>query len=91
MSQAKWGIQVQNTSRKPFYTCCFTGEYACKIFRKDVLKCYRVFYREGLVPSNAIAKIKAELPDVPVVREFLDFCATSQRGVVTTPLAGHRD
>ena len=52
---------------------------------------FRIYYREGLIPSNAIAKIKAELPDVPVVREFLDFCATSQKGVVTTPTAGHRD
>ena len=52
---------------------------------------FRIYYREGLIPARAIEKIKAELPDVPVVREFLDFCATSQRGVITTPPAGHRD
>ena len=52
---------------------------------------FRIYYREGLIPSRAIEKIKSELPDVPVVREFLDFCATSQRGVITTPPAGHRD
>ena len=52
---------------------------------------FRIYYREGLIPANAIAKIKAELPDVPVVREFLDFCATTRKGVITTPAAGHRD
>lgn len=52
---------------------------------------FRIYYREGLIPARAIEKIKSELPDVPVVREFLDFCATSQRGVITTPPAGHRD
>ena len=51
----------------------------------------RFHFGAGLIPSKAIEKIKAELPDVPVVREFLDFCATSQRGVVATPPAGHRD
>ena len=52
---------------------------------------FRIYYRDGLIPTLAIEKIKSELPDVPVVREFLDFCATSQRGVITTPPAGHRD
>ena len=52
---------------------------------------FRIFYREGLIPTKALEKIKSELPDVPVVREFLDFCATSQRGVIATPPAGHRD
>jgi len=52
---------------------------------------FRIYYREGLIPSKALEKIKAELPDVPVVREFVEFCETSKRGVVPTPAAGHRD
>ena len=52
---------------------------------------FRIYYREGLIPSNALEKIRTELPDVPVVREFLDFCATSRRGVINAPAAGHRD
>ena len=52
---------------------------------------FRIYYREGLIPTLAIEKIKSELPDVPVVREFLDFCATSQRGVISATGSGHRD
>ncbi len=51
---------------------------------------YRIFFRSGLIPTNAIAKIKADLPQIPEVVEFLDFCANSKRGVVCGHVEGHR-
>lgn len=51
---------------------------------------YRIYYRSGLIPSNAIEQIKNELPQIPEVKEFLDFCATSKRGVLANGVEGHR-
>jgi UDP-N-acetylglucosamine acyltransferase len=42
---------------------------------------YKIFFRSGLNSSNAIAKIKEELPMLPEVQEFLDFFNSSKRGV----------
>ena len=43
---------------------------------------YRIYYRSNLIPSNAIEKIKTDLPQIPEVLEFLEFCANSKKGVV---------
>ena len=56
-----------------------------------VKQIYRIYYREDLIPSLALAKIKAELPPTPEVLEFIKFCEESKRGVVSAKVAGHRE
>ena len=52
---------------------------------------FQIYYRSGLAPSNALAKIKAELPQIPEVLEFVDFCEKSRRGVISARVEGHRN
>ena len=52
---------------------------------------FRIYYRSGLAPSNALAKIKEELPQTPEVLEFINFCETSKRGVISAHVEGHRN
>lgn len=52
---------------------------------------FRIYYRSNLAPFSAIEKIQNELPQIPEVKEFLDFCATSKRGVVSGKVDGHRN
>ena len=51
---------------------------------------FRIYYRSGLIPSAAIARIKEELPQTEEVKYFLDFCATTKKGVIPGN-AGRRD
>jgi len=51
---------------------------------------HRIFFRLGLNTTNAIAQIKAEVPLLPEVKEFLDFCESSERGVLQNRIAGKR-
>ncbi len=52
---------------------------------------FRIYYRSGLAPANAIEKIKTELPQIPEVVEFIEFCAASKRGVIAAHSEGHRN
>ncbi len=52
---------------------------------------HRIYYRSGLAPVNALARIREELPPIPEVKEFLDFCAASKRGVLAAGVEGHRN
>jgi UDP-N-acetylglucosamine acyltransferase len=52
---------------------------------------FKIYCRSGLNHTNAIARIKAELPQIPEVLEFLEFCATSERGVLSGSREGHRN
>ena len=52
---------------------------------------FRIYYRSGLIPSNALAKIKTDLPQIPEVLEFIDFCENSKRGVISAQAEGHRN
>ncbi len=52
---------------------------------------FRIYYRSQLAPSNALAKIKEELPQTPEVLEFIKFCETSKRGVISAHAEGHRN
>ena len=57
-----------------------------------VKQIFRIYYRSGLIPSAAIAKIKEELPMTTEVQEFLDFCASTKKGVVPgNANAAHRN
>ncbi len=51
---------------------------------------FRIYYRSGLIPSNALAEIERSLPPVPEVREFIEFCHSSKRGVIPARIAGKR-
>ncbi len=44
---------------------------------------YDIFFRQGLNMKNAAEKVKAELPQLPEVVEFLDFVSSSKRGILT--------
>ena len=42
---------------------------------------YKILFREGLTIPNALARIEAELPQVPEVLHLLQFARTSERGL----------
>lgn len=42
---------------------------------------YKIIFREGLTISNAIEKIKAELPNLPEIEELITFIKTTERGI----------
>ncbi len=51
---------------------------------------FKIFVRSGLNISNALEKIKSDVPQLPEVLEFIEFCETSKRGVLCSR-EGHRD
>ena len=52
---------------------------------------FRIYYRSDLIPPLALETIRKELPQIPEVKEFLDFCESSKRGVISARVSGHRD
>ncbi len=54
-------------------------------FKEETLQAlkqaYKIVYRSALRISVAIERIKAEVPDLPEVRHFVDFIKTSERGI----------
>ena len=42
---------------------------------------YKILFREGLIISNALARIEAELPALPEVKHLVEFVRTSERGI----------
>lgn len=51
---------------------------------------YKIYYHSGLAPSNALQAVKTELPQIPEVVEFIQFCESSQRGVLPSRIEGKR-
>ncbi len=51
---------------------------------------HRIYFREGLNATNALAKIEKELPQLPEVVEFVEFCKNSKRGVLQNKIPGKR-
>lgn len=49
--------------------------------RLELKRLYRLFFRSGLNTSQALARIEAELSDIPEVKEFVQFVRSSERGV----------
>lgn len=45
-------------------------------------KVYRLLFRSGLNTSQAVARIRSELPAIPEVEQMLAFIAASERGLV---------
>lgn len=42
---------------------------------------FKIIFRQGLTISNALERIKAELPATPEIRHLMEFCQTSERGI----------
>jgi UDP-N-acetylglucosamine acyltransferase len=42
---------------------------------------YKILFREGLSTSNALEKMKAELPQLPEVQHLIEFATTTERGL----------
>ena len=51
---------------------------------------YKLYYRSGLTPRNALEAIRTKLPQIPEVQEFIAFCESSKRGVLAARLNGKR-
>jgi len=51
---------------------------------------FKIFVKSGLNQGNALATIKAEVPQLPEVVEFIEFCESSKRGVLCNR-EGHRE
>ena len=51
---------------------------------------HRIFFRSELTLKNALEKIKTELPQIPAVQEFVNFCENSPRGIIGGKVAGPR-
>jgi len=45
-------------------------------------RAFKILCREGLSVTNALARIEAELPPLPEIKHLVEFCRTSQRGVI---------
>ena len=42
---------------------------------------YKILFREGLTNANALARIEAELPNLPELRHLVEFVRLSERGI----------
>ena len=42
---------------------------------------YKIFFREGLTITNALAKIESELPALPEIKHLVQFIRASERGI----------
>jgi len=49
--------------------------------REAIKHAHRILFREDLAITNALAKIEAEIPQLPEVKHLVDFVRTSERGI----------
>jgi UDP-N-acetylglucosamine acyltransferase len=49
--------------------------------QKALRQAFKLLFREGLAISNALARIQAEVAQLPEVRHLLEFVRTSERGI----------
>jgi UDP-N-acetylglucosamine acyltransferase len=42
---------------------------------------YKILFREGLLMSNAVARVEAELPPLPEIQHLVQFIRASERGI----------
>lgn len=47
-----------------------------------LMKVFRILYRSDLSMKEALEKIQRDVEDIPEVRHFLNFCATTKRGII---------
>lgn len=50
--------------------------------RRALSQAFRLLYRKGLHLDEALAAIEDQVPDLPEVRRFVEFCRTSKRGII---------
>lgn len=50
--------------------------------REAVKQAYRLLYRSGLSTSQAVERIRGEVPALPEIRHLLDFIQASERGII---------
>jgi UDP-N-acetylglucosamine acyltransferase len=55
--------------------------------RRTVRAAFRILYRSTLAPAAAVARIKTELGDHPLVARLVSFIEASERGIVRAPSA----
>jgi UDP-N-acetylglucosamine acyltransferase len=48
---------------------------------QELKKAYRIFFRIGLTVNQATERVKAEVEQIPEVKNFIEFIVTSNRGV----------
>jgi UDP-N-acetylglucosamine acyltransferase len=49
--------------------------------REALERAYRIFFRDGLTATRAVAEIRERLPGISEVEHFARFCETSVRGI----------
>jgi UDP-N-acetylglucosamine acyltransferase len=49
---------------------------------KQIKEAYRIIYRAKLNVSQAIERMRSELPPIPEVAQLIEFLETSQRGII---------
>jgi UDP-N-acetylglucosamine acyltransferase len=59
--------------------------------RRAVKAAFRILYRSGLAPSSAMARVKSELGDHPLVARLVSFIEGSRRGIVRAGIEGAPD
>jgi len=45
-------------------------------------RAFRILYRQDLLTEEALHRIRADVPDLPEVREFVTFVESSARGII---------
>lgn len=50
--------------------------------RRELSKAFRLVYRSQLRLDEAVARIEAELPRLPEIEHWIEFCRTSRRGLI---------
>src|SRR5215468_2637159 len=59
--------------------------------RRQIKTAFRVLYRSGLAPGPAIAQIKTELGDHPLIARLVEFAESSRLGIVSAAGSGEAD
>lgn len=50
--------------------------------RSALMNAFKITYREGLHLDEALAKIESEMPNIPEVQRWVEFCRSSKRGLI---------
>ena len=50
--------------------------------RAKIKHAYRLLFNSNLTRSEAVGRLRSEFPDVPEVRELIDFVMESERGIL---------
>lgn len=54
-----------------------------------IRKAFKILYLQGNTIPNALAEIERQFPDVPEVKEFIDFCRASKIGICRVKSMAH--